>query len=40
MIKLANGISFASLDNTTILDSGPQTGIYLEHSCRSGRCGA
>ena len=39
-IKLANSQTFDSLEGQTILDSGRKQGVVLEHSCRTGRCGA
>ena len=38
-IKLRNDTSFAALDNQSILGSARQSGIVLEYSCRTGRCG-
>lgn len=39
-IRLSNGRQFPSVDGLSLLDSAAQAGLVLEHSCRTGRCGA
>lgn len=38
-VKLSNGKSFVSESGTSLLDSAKASGITLEYSCRTGRCG-
>lgn len=38
-VRLANGSSFESDQNMTILNAAMASGITLEYSCRTGRCG-
>lgn len=38
-VKLANGKTFSVSGEQTILDAALQQGIFLEYSCRTGRCG-
>lgn len=38
-IRLANGVTFESDNETTILASATKNNIILEHSCKNGRCG-
>lgn len=39
-ITLANSKTFSSEPSETILDAALRAGLILEHSCRTGRCGA
>lgn len=39
-IKLINGKSFLCSEEETILDAAKKNGIFLNHSCMTGRCGA
>ena len=39
-ISLANGKSFVTEGRETILDAALRSGLVLEHSCKTGRCGA
>ena len=38
-VTLLNGHQFDCLDNLSLLDSARDSGIALEHSCRTGKCG-
>lgn len=40
LVKLANNIAFVSEPEKTVLDSAMSKGIFLEYSCKTGRCGA
>lgn len=39
-ITLANGTSFTAEPGATVLDAASASGVVLEHSCRTGRCGS
>lgn len=39
LVKLANNITFVSEPEKTVLDSAMSKGVFLEYSCRTGRCG-
>ena len=39
-ISLANGKSFVTEGQETLLDAALRAGLVLEHSCKTGRCGA
>lgn len=39
-IRLANGKNFDAAEGLSILDAARAAGLALEHSCRTGRCGA
>lgn len=38
-VTLANGVNFECATDQTILEGAKNAGIFLEHSCRNGRCG-
>lgn len=40
IIKLANGKEFSAEPSETMLDAALRSGIVLEHSCKTGRCGS
>lgn len=39
-VHLSNGKRFSCTDGASLLDAARRSGLTLEHSCRSGRCGA
>lgn len=39
-VSLANGRRFAAAPGMSILDAAAASGVVLEHSCRTGRCGS
>jgi len=39
LVKLANNIAFVSAPEKSVLDSAMAKGVFLEYSCRTGRCG-
>lgn len=40
LITLANGTTFVADRGVTVLDAALSSGVVLEHSCRTGRCGS
>ena len=39
IVSLLNGVNFECTTDQTILEGAKNAGIFLEHSCRNGRCG-